>query len=229
MASWLGYSSVRFTHSPDSVVIKQKDKTETTLAELCKTTTPPCKLNPLLFNGHLQTIWTALINDADIPIYYKRRVFEAEDPAYAGQFAVDFAVKPYDAERDESLPNRTAHYTEAEFETLGSDDTTPMIVCLHGLSGGSYEIYLRAVLKPLIDAGWGACVVNARGCAMSKITTGVLFNARATWDVRQMVKWIRKKWPNRKLYGIGFSLGANILTNVRSLRVPLRRFNLTCV
>ncbi|MCJ1446779.1 MAG: hypothetical protein MMC23_007286 [Stictis urceolatum] len=157
-------------------------------------------------------MWTAVQN-VDIPIYYKRRIFEAADPDFAGTFAVDFVVPPYNADRDQSLPNRTAHYKESEFVSLGSNDEKPMLVCLHGLSGGSYEIYLRAVLQPLIENGWEGCVVNSRGCAMSPITTGVLYNARATWDVRQMVKWIRTKWPNRKLYGIGFSLGANILTN----------------
>ena len=49
---------------------------------------------------------------------------------------------------------------------------------------------------------------------MSKITSGVLYNARATWDVRQLVTWAREKWPRRKLFGCGFSLGANILVNV---------------
>jgi len=49
---------------------------------------------------------------------------------------------------------------------------------------------------------------------MHKITSSILFNARATWDCRQTVKWLRKTFPNRPLYGIGFSLGANILTNV---------------
>lgn len=58
-------------------------------------------------------------------------------------------------------------------------------------------------------------MVNSRGCAKSKITTGVLYNARATWDVRQVVHWLRKTFPNRPLFGIGFSLGANILVNVR--------------
>jgi len=63
------------------------------------------------------------------------------------------------------------------------------------------------------DGDWEACVVNARGCAMTKITSSVLFNARATWDVRQTVNWLRKTFPNRALFGMGFSLGANIITN----------------
>ena len=90
-----------------------------------------------------------------------------------------------------------------------------MLVTLHGLSGGSHEIYLRHVLHPLIaDGNWEACVINSRGCAQTKISTGVLYNARATWDIRQAIKWLRKTYPNRPLFGIGFSLGANILANV---------------
>ena len=161
-------------------------------------------------------MWTAIKNDGP-PIHYKRKLFENEDPNFKGSFAVDFVVPPF-SETDESLPPRTVNFTEEEFENIGSLDTRPMLVTLHGLSGGSYEIYLRQVLAPLVTVGgdreWAACVVNSRGCAMHKITSNVLYNARATWDCRQMVKWLRKTFPNRPLYGIGYSLGANILTNV---------------
>ena len=108
-----------------------------------------------------------------------------------------------------------------------SADRRPMLVVLHGLSGGSHETYLRHVIAPLVvtgkeeaaqevdeGRGWEAVVVNSRGCARSKITSNVLFNARSTWDVRQVVQWLRKRFPNRPLFGVGFSLGANILTNV---------------
>jgi predicted alpha/beta-fold hydrolase len=208
----------------------QNDKEKLiTLAELCRLATPSaCELNPLLFNGHLQTAWTTIKN-IDIPIYYRRKVFEADNPYYSGQFAVDFVVPPYemptsdeelDKDRkftlDSGLPPRTSFFTEAQFAALPSDDNRPMLVVLHGLTGGSYELYLRHALAPLVleDGGWEACVVNARGCAQTKITSGVLFNARATWDIRQTVKWLSKTFPNRPLFGIGFSLGANILTNV---------------
>ena len=148
-------------------------------------------------------------------MYYKRRVFNAEDSRYGGSFAVDFTVPEHHDRNDHSLPPRTAYFTDEEFLNLSSTDTEPLLVTLHGLSGGSHELYLRAVLKPMVDAGWKACVVNSRGCARSKITSGILFNARATWDVRQTVRVLRRMFPNRPLYGIGFSLGANILTNVR--------------
>ncbi|KAI5291469.1 hypothetical protein KEM54_004466 [Ascosphaera aggregata] len=224
------------------------------LAELCSKTTPKtCRLNPLLFNGHLQTGCTVVYKE-DVPVFYKRHVFEADTTInYEGTFAVDFVVLPEQGtgkttvgsssskvgetgdtaasqptensrllgeegsttSSSADLPERTTYYTDAEFYQLGSEtDTTPMLVVLHGLSGGSHEIYVRHILKPLCyEHGWAACVVNSRGCAQSKITTPMMYNARATWDCRQTVSWLHKMYPKRPLFGIGFSLGANILAN----------------
>jgi len=209
----IAMAKTKFWHSSNSLMLKTKTGHTSSFAELCKSLIPPCRLNPFLFNGHLQTIWTAFA-DTPAPVYYKRWTFENEDPTYAGQFSVDFVMAPYQ-ESDSNLPPRTTYFTEHEFETMASPDNRPMLVLLHGLSGGSHELYLRQVVAPLLEDGsWEACVVNARGCAMTKITTSVLFNARATWDVRQTVDWLRKTFPNRPLFGIGFSLGANIITNV---------------
>jgi predicted alpha/beta-fold hydrolase len=217
----MGLVKTKYWHSPQSLTLTTKDGRTTSLAELCKSLIPPCRLNPFLFNGHLQTIWTVLTRES-VPIHYKRRIFENEDPVYPGQFAVDFACAPAPPTKAQGesaspgdLPPRTTYFTEQEFEEIGSLDDRPMLVMLHGLSGGSHELYLRHVLAPLIgDGGWEACVVISRGCSMTKITTSVLYNARATWDIRQTVQWLRKTFPNRPLFGIGFSLGANIITNV---------------
>ncbi|KAF2146125.1 uncharacterized protein K452DRAFT_263711 [Aplosporella prunicola CBS 121167] len=213
--SWLaGHARTTYYNSPNPVNLKTKSGDAVSLPDLVKQVTPPCRLNPLLFNGHLQTAYTT-VKGADVPVTYKRKIFESDDPRYAGTFAVDFVHRIASDGVDDSLPPRTTYYTDQEFGEVGSDDSKPMLVTLHGLSGGSHEIYLRHVLAPLTNeqGGWEACVVNSRGCAMSKITTSVLYNARATWDVRQTVKWLREKFPNRPLFGIGFSLGANILTN----------------
>ncbi|KAG9245238.1 Alpha/Beta hydrolase protein [Calycina marina] len=214
---WLGQAKINYTHSPDPISLKKKDGSDTTLLEICEQSTPPCNLNPLLFNGHLQTCWTAIKSDGP-PLYYKRKVFEAENTSYAGSFCVDFVTQPSSGSSpDPDLPPRTTYFSDDEFVGIASLDSRPMLVALHGLSGGSYEVYLKHCLAPLVGAEgekqWEACVVNSRGCAHHKITSSVLFNARSTWDCRQTVKWLRQKFPNRPLFGIGFSLGANILTN----------------
>ncbi|EEA18944.1 hypothetical protein TMatcc_010508 [Talaromyces marneffei ATCC 18224] len=208
----------------------ESEKRQIRLIDLAREATPAtCNLNPLLFNGHLQTGWTTIKETTEIPIYYKRKIFEQEIPALAGQFAVDFVVPAYPKTTDpeatdearkytlpSGLPARTTFFSKEELAALPSNDTKPMLVALHGLTGGSHEVYLRAALAPLVldeTAGWEACVVNGRGCAQMKLSTPLLFNARATWDVRQVIKWLRKTFPNRPLFGIGFSLGANILVN----------------
>ncbi|KAH8664095.1 carboxylesterase-like protein [Xylariales sp. PMI_506] len=210
---WLGLSRLDFHASSAPVVIKTQGGESKSLLDIVKEAVPPCSLNPLLFNGHLQTCWTA-VNKAAPAVHYRRKIFEASHSGYSGSFAVDFSTPEASSEVDDSLPPRTTYYSTKELESLGSDDDRPMLVVLHGLSGGSHEVYLRHAISPLLESGkWEACVVNSRGCAKSKITTGILYNARATWDTRQVVRWLREKYPNRPLFGIGFSLGACILTN----------------
>ena len=257
----LGHAKVEYHHSPSGTIklrlrrtpqgeangstssataLTSDAKTETqevSLSDLVESITPPCKLNPLLFNGHLQTIATVALKQ-DVPVYYKRHVFTSESPTYPGIFAADFVSRPYDTtgrpgsgkvDGHYELPPRTTYFTDEEWTGMeaGSSDRKPMLVVLHGLSGGSHETYLRHVIAPLVvtgkeeaaqevdeGRGWEAVVVNSRGCARSKITSNVLFNARSTWDIRQVIQWLRKRFPNRPLFGVGFSLGANILTNV---------------
>jgi predicted alpha/beta-fold hydrolase len=59
-------------------------------------------------------------------------------------------------------------WTEPEGEELAP--TTPIIVVLHGLAGGSYESYIRSILsraclsKSKGGLGYRAVVMNFRGC-----------------------------------------------------------------
>jgi predicted alpha/beta-fold hydrolase len=183
---WLGRAKISFTHAPSPLVLQKKDGSATDLLKVCEAAVPTCQLNPLLFNGHVQTMWTA-VKEHGPPIYYRRKIFDADHKVYTGTFAVDFVVDQHN-DVDESLPPRTAYFSDDQFSKIASADNRPMLIVLHGLSGGSHEVYLRHAIAPLVQngGGWEVCVVNSRGCANSKVTSGVLFNARATWDIRQV-------------------------------------------
>ncbi|TGZ81065.1 AB-hydrolase YheT [Ascodesmis nigricans] len=228
-----------FIHSASTVLLRSKNGAKTALADLIPPLVPSYTGNPLLFNGHLQTAYSVVKYHDPFPIYYARKLFL--NPADGGHFAVDFVLpeptnsppsssntstsdasgdttKPAPATEDPELPPRTRFMTDPESTEIDAgdpEDSTPMLIVLHGLTGGSHELYLRAMLHPIVSpsVGFAACVINARGCALSKITSKQLFNAKFTDDVRLLVKHLRKAYPKRPLFAVGFSLGANILTN----------------
>jgi len=86
------------------------------------------------------------------------------------------------------------------------------------LTGGSYEAYVRAILvpacKPREEGGLGfrAVVVNFRGCAGVPLTSPQLYSAGHTDDLRQALIYITKMYPRAPLLGLGYSLGANVMT-----------------
>ena len=85
-------------------------------------------------------------------------------------YAVDLSLGPdlnHEQYKPESqtrpLPPRTEFKNPKE--DLISDDEKPLLIILHGLSGGSYEAYLRAVIDKIIEPSFGfdAMVINSRG------------------------------------------------------------------
>ncbi|KAL6173859.1 hypothetical protein ACJQWK_00020 [Exserohilum turcicum] len=206
-------SRVSFYNSDFPISLTHRSNHTVTLPELCKHSTPPYQPSLILFNGHLQTLWTALSRN-EIVVRYKRRIFKSEDDLYPGSFAVDFVSQDDNdiKQEDSSLPPQTTYYRDHDAPT-GSLDCAPMLVALHGVAGGSHEPYVKHVLAPLVASGWKACVVVSRGCGGSQLTSPLLYNARSTWDLKQTVTFLRRRFPNRPLYAIGFSIGANILVN----------------
>ncbi|KAK0201400.1 Alpha/Beta hydrolase protein [Desarmillaria ectypa] len=110
--------------------------------------------------------------------------------------------------------------------TLGLDFTpddvslaqeAPIIIVLTGLTGGSFEPYVKAILSPActpIDQGglgYRAVVVNFRGCAGVPITSSLFYNAGSTDDLRQALIYVRNRYPKAPLLGLAFSLGGNIM------------------
>ncbi|KAJ7104090.1 Alpha/Beta hydrolase protein [Mycena belliarum] len=106
----------------------------------------------------------------------------------------------------------------APHDSFEGDDDTPIIVVQHGLTGGSHEPYIRAVLAPACaptekgGLGYRAVVVNFRGCSGVPITSPKFYTAGHTDDLRQALMYLAHKYPRAPLLGLGYSIGANILT-----------------
>lgn len=203
-------SQVTFHHSKSSITIQGDDEPQRTFADLCKSIIAPCRLSPFLFNGHLQTAGN-LSSRRSALISYRRHIFEQEDARYPGTFAVDFVVE------DPEPQHR--NFTPKEFQCLPSVDCNPLLIIIHGLAGGSSEPYILDLLVSLIRQpsgnslrNWKACVLISRGCSGHKLTSKLFYSPASTYDLGQFISWLSRTFPNRPLYAIGFSVGANILT-----------------
>ncbi|KAI9466190.1 AB-hydrolase YheT, partial [Lactarius psammicola] len=187
-----------FSSSPAVVPLKQPAASENTSLRVLLETFCPSLFSPFCpsrWLGHLQTLYAVLGDFSAVnALAYDRRLLRVKD---GGTLGIDFT--PPTSER--VLP-----------------EETPIIVVLHGLSGGSQESYVRDILAPAVapidrgGLGYRAVVVNFRGCAGVPLTSPQLYSSCHTDDIRQALLYITYRYPRAPLLGLGFSLGANVLT-----------------
>lgn len=177
--------------------------------------------NPFLWNCHFQTMFAGLrkFKWCD-KVYFTRHLFKVSD---GGTVALDRVVSPerfkaFKVEPPAGQPKLTERFirymTQAEEQSLHSEDTQPIFLMLPGLSGSSGESYIRSLYYQLGKHGMFDCyVLNARGCGNVNLTTPQLFCGLWTQDVREVVTFFRRVYPNRKIYCMGVSMGSIILNN----------------
>lgn len=182
--------------------------------------------HPLLGSGHLQTMYAAGGNFEHVDrIYYGRRLVTWPDDG--GTVSIDYVIDPpaSQAEWQEAVqyapvpnlpryPSRTRYLRPEEITRFDDPAVTkPLVISLHGLTGGSHESYVRATITELIKRDFDCLVIQSRGCNRTPISTPQLFCAVFTDDIRRLVKRVRTTQPNRKIYLVGYSLGGSILAN----------------
>ncbi|KAJ2617584.1 hypothetical protein H4S08_000225 [Coemansia sp. RSA 1365] len=190
--SWFG---VRLIHASSN---KQPQRRATTLCDQLKTKCPtladPAKAfyipSWLMPQGDMQTIYlyTQHYKPAGCPIDYEREIFEFSD---GGKAAIDWALPSQEAAAD-----------------------APLVVIIPGIAGTSFDYYIRSFIRHLNEKlpGCRVAVVQSRGCNGIKLATPKAFHGGLTDDLREFIERICTRMPKAPLVGIGFSLGANILT-----------------
>lgn len=112
---------------------------------------------------------------------------------------------------------------------------SPIVIVNHGLTGGSHESYVRNIVvwltNPRNEGGLGAraAVVNVgphgslrelptpadqqfRGCAQTPLTSPHLYCSGSTLDVHTATLFLADLFPASPMFGVGFSLGAALMT-----------------
>ncbi|KAI0305847.1 hypothetical protein B0F90DRAFT_1666024 [Multifurca ochricompacta] len=145
-------------------------------------------------------------------VVYDRKLLKLKDGGTLSVIIPNSKMRPTDI----FLPAGSILHIQPLLEAYLTKDTCDSGV--HGLTGGSNEAYVRNIIAPAIapleegGLGYRAVVVNFRGCAGVPLTSPQLYGLSHTDDFRQAILYIREIYPHAPLLGLGFSLGANILT-----------------
>ncbi|CAK5277425.1 unnamed protein product [Mycena citricolor] len=180
---------IHYGEKPASIEIRQPDgsSSEDNLKNLVEKRVPSLfsKFDRVwyLFNGHLQTLYCVLGDFTKTDVVqYNRKLIRLKE---GGTLGLDFAPS------DSSLAKEDA----------------PIIVVLHGLTGGKSAhhdtmiAFLHHVVRILRILRAGVPVSSPQ-----------LYSAGFTGDIREALVFISQLYPRAPLLGLGFSLGANVLT-----------------
>lgn len=142
-----------------------------------------------LKNPHVQTIWAARIRHvASFP--YEEEFFTLPDN--------DFLM---------------LYWRDVEKE---QQSKTPLVLLIHGVSGSAQSVYVRGMVKGLFEDGMGCVGISLRSAGNIHNKTAKAYHAGETEDLRAIVIALKRRFPNRPLIGVGFSLGGSILLNYLS-------------
>lgn len=104
----------------------------------------------------------------------------------------------------------------------------PIVILLHGIVGDSQSEYLYLFCQELCDAGYQPVVMVARGCGGLELTSASLFAGTIAFDLYEAIHHLQERFgKTRKLFAVGYSLGAASLLTYVSLCKDRRPSGLT--
>ena len=89
--------------------------------------------------------------------------------------------------------------------------STPVVILFHGLAGSYKSPYIQGTLQELKKAGFSSVVMHFRGCSGKENLKPRSYHSGDTQDAYEFIHSVKQRYPQAKLFAVGFSLGANIL------------------
>ncbi|KAF6990328.1 hypothetical protein CFC21_007530 [Triticum aestivum] len=179
---------VALTFHPDSQVYHR-------VASKCRSLHGRYLATPWLASPHLQTLFLGIWGRPP-SVTYRRQLYTVRD---GGTIALDWLLAS-DWEDGSSCDG-----------TISSDDSTPIVVVVPGLTSDSTAAYVKHLVFSMASNGWNVVVGNHRGLGGISITSDCFYNGGWTEDIREVVNYLHQKYPEAPLFTVGTSLGANIL------------------
>ncbi|MBZ9613007.1 hydrolase [Rheinheimera maricola] len=92
-----------------------------------------------------------------------------------------------------------------------TDDQAPLVILLHGLAGDINSHYIQAMLAQCQTLNWPAVLMHFRGCNGKPNKLPRAYHSGDTADAALVINEVQRRYPNRPLVAVGYSLGGNVL------------------
>jgi hypothetical protein len=90
-------------------------------------------------------------------------------------------------------------------------DGEPIIIVLHGIAGSIDSPYAKGMLSAVVSCGWRGVGMHFRGCSGEPNRLPRIYHSGETNDLQFLVAELQKRYPNRPIAVVGFSMGGNVL------------------
>ncbi|NRA83251.1 MAG: hydrolase [Gammaproteobacteria bacterium] len=87
----------------------------------------------------------------------------------------------------------------------------PLIVLFHGLEGSIKSHYASRLLTAIKKHHWLGVIMHFRGCSGEPNRLSRAYHSGETTDARYLLTHLKQRFPMCDLYGVGYSLGGNML------------------
>ena len=165
-------------------------------------------------NNHFQTIMGTLAREDTM---YRRS-------SYAGWLSLttkkwNGRLPSFRWDRRERMETPDGDFFDVDFKFLGSSngnalvwDDRPIVLICHGLESNSKSPLAKDMARAFNNVGMHTACINFRGCSGEPNRTPVAYHLGFIDDLKQTIGYINSKYPNKRIYLSGFSLGANVVT-----------------
>ncbi|HTY98524.1 MAG TPA: hydrolase [Rhodocyclaceae bacterium] len=98
-----------------------------------------------------------------------------------------------------------------DLDWLDGDDASPLVLLFHGLEGSSASHYATALMAALGTRGWTGVVAHFRGCSGEPNRLPRAYHSGDSDEIDWVLHRLRRRFPDRRIWSAGVSLGGNAL------------------
>lgn len=131
--------------------------------------------------GHAQTIWPLLRKRTPPP--YRRERWDTPD----------------------------GDFIDVDWLGAAAESGAPLVVLFHGLEGSSTSHYAGALMSALARRGWDGAVPHFRGCSGEPNRLPRAYHSGDSDEIDWILRRMRHRFPQRRIFAAGVSLGGNAL------------------